>query len=217
MKHLSISRTLYHSPRLRLSIDSARFLHIESEGLNPEILFAPAVMDVTAVAGSESNGYVHISGPFQGTSRRGQRRNVRNVGPMSLHEVQEVVEVLKHELELPVAPIEVTHDDLVNQPERYRDRVIRSRGLWSRRDGISVFASAWLVVPDEWNTYGEFEDGVDAVTVDVVGLWTVRPEGRDERVGLSTMFDAYLLEALSELSLPATPRSRLRQYAIAYA
>ena len=208
MKHLSIPRTLYHSRRLRISLDSARFLHIENHSSAPQTLFAPAIMDVNAVAGSQSNGYVHISGPFQATSRRGQRRNVRNIGPMARSEVDHIVEILKRELELPVAPVEVAHDDLVKQPERYRDRVIRSRGTWSRGQGTSVFANARLVVPDQWNTYGDLQDDTESVMVDVVGLWTVQPEG-----GLSASFDTYLLEVLPEITLPAAPMSRLRLYA----
>lgn len=196
------AQTLYVSPWLRVTLGPDRLLHLEGSQGSLVTLFAPAIIDASVVPCSDSAGYIHLTGPFQSTTRHGEQRNFRNIGPYSLEEAQDVVDILGAALDLPMAPLEVAYHDLILEPARFRNRLVRSQGPWRRVGGRSLFAGAWLMPPDEWNTYGESDcvESPEAVVIDVVGLWTAS--------GGSAVLDVFLLEVLSDLEplVEAQPR-----------
>ena len=235
MMYLPVAHTLYSSKRLHIALDTNEYLRFERGSEPSIILFAPAIIDVSAVEYSRTAGYVHLAGPFQATMRRGERRNFRNLGPYALEEVHAVVETLRRELGLPRQPLELDEQDLVREPKRYRNRIVRSRGVWHRGVDRSVFAGAWLIPADQWNTYGETAllTPDKGVTIDVVGLWTTAAlddrhsteqsnilasatsrhteEGAGSESGAgacSAMLDAYLLEVLADLASVREPSAR---------
>lgn len=164
------------------------------------VLFAPAIMDIAPVISDQTSAYVHFTGPFQSTSRRGDRLDCRNLGPLPAAEVEDLVATLKEALHLPVVPLEVAYDELVSHPELYCNRIVRSRGPWQRGDSRSDFAGACLVPPDRWNIYGDDASspgGVTGVTIDVVGLWADTAAARTGH--FPAVLEAYLLEVLPDL------------------
>ncbi|MEM9493741.1 MAG: hypothetical protein AAGC55_31635, partial [Myxococcota bacterium] len=211
MKRSNSKHELHKSKRLRITLDERGQLQAFNRitrAVNLDV-FAPAIMDVSTVPSGFQTGsdmaYVHLTGPFQASTRRGQRCSFRNIGPLPLAEAEDLAQAVRGALNLPAQPVEVPYEMLVAEPNRYHNCMVRCRGSWRRAADTSFFAGAWLSAPDAWHTYGATGPAVSTsdVIVDAVGLWSSAdppsgaPQGRTVP-GWPAVFDVYLLEVLTD-------------------
>ena len=199
---------------LRITLDEKKVMRATDCSRDATIVevFAPAILDVTAVSSDRFVGYVHLTGPFHSGGMQWPRRNLRAFGPYPIKEVDSTAAVLRRYFGLPVAPTEVSYDNLMKEPARYHNRIIRSYGPWRRLPGRSQFAGAWLSPPDRWNTYGSSvpRHFTGSVVIDVVGLWRLLQRspntGRIRADHRPAVLEPYLLEVLGNIGNEGAPQ-----------